>query len=106
MHYITGTEIKLNPQARTAIKPGMSSAQVRAHKSAKIPEEFKDFEPGVTYTLIRIRPDGDNVIYTFDNNMGARVEIKFNSITVAENLISRARGEQVPDYRSAYNRTD
>lgn len=105
MHYIIGTKIK-NTQRTVegGIKPGMTSAQIRARSTGR--SEFGDvkkkFEVNKEYSLARIYPKDGGVLYKFISADYNVVEHIFKSVTQAESFISEIRGESVPDYSSAY----
>lgn len=109
MHYIAGTKIKVQQRTISTIKPGMTSAQIRANstKSTKFTKQREQFTTGVDYTLTRIYKERDNVLYQFSTMSGERVTAVFENINQAETFISELRNETVPDYTSVYtNMTD
>jgi thiamine pyrophosphokinase len=109
MHYIAGTKIKVQQRTISTIKPGMTSAQIRANstKSTKFTKQREQFETDVDYTLTRIYKEHDNILYQFSAMSGERVTAVFENINQAETFISELRNETVPDYTSVYtNMTD
>ena len=100
MHYIVGTKITVQPAIKTALRPGMSSSQIRKQSSglSKFAAQRDMFTPGDTYTLIRVFMKGDSVCYKFASLAGDVTEAEFGSVTDAEKFISELRGELVPDY--------
>lgn len=112
MHYIPGTEITISSRSTAGIRPGMTSAQIRAMSGGNsvFAKQREKLQPGVKYTLIRIHKhneDPDKVVYMFTAPGGDRVSLNFADIKQAENFISEIRREQVPDYTEAQlNKTD
>lgn len=100
MHYIVGTKITVQPVIKTAIRPGMSSNQIRKQSTglSKFVEQRDMFTPGDTYTLIRVFMKDGNVCYKFASLAGDITEVEFGSVTDAEKFISELRGETIPDY--------
>jgi len=86
------------------IRPGMTSAQIRAMSSGKggSGEDTKKlFKPDVIYTLSRIYKQEDDVIYKFTSSEGI-VNAPFKSVTAAERFISDITGDDLPDYSNVY----
>jgi len=100
VHYIVGTQITVTPSRKTPIRPGMSSSQIRSNSTgiSSYKEQRELFDPGDTYTLIRVYVKGENVCYKFASLSGDITEVEFSSVADAENFISELRGESVPDY--------
>ena len=109
MHYIIGTQITISGRTVDRIKPGMTSSEIRRRStsSSQFHEEQAKFEKNKTYTLSRIyRPPGaDHIVYRFNDGGINTVELEFKSVDDAEDFISEARSEVVPDYDNFY-RTD
>ena len=112
MHYIIGTQIVIQNRSLPKVTTGMSSQQLsklsRLKRSSAQSEKARElFEPGKTYTLIRIFAKDQKVIYKFSDNGGTVIEAEFDSVKQAENFISEARGEEIPDYSLNHiNKTD
>lgn len=109
MHYIIGTQITISGRTVDRIRPGMTSSEIqqRSTNSSQFREEQSKFEKNKTYTLSRIfRPPGSaHIIYRFNDGGMSTVELEFKSVDDAEDFISEARGEAVPDYNNI-DRTD
>jgi hypothetical protein len=95
MHYIIGTQIRLNSNPRQDPRRGYT----RVIKSDK-------FKPDVTYSLYHIRQDDEGKVrYVFvSNDQQDVVGLIFDSPSEADKEISRLRGEQLPDYNEVYSR--
>lgn len=110
MHYIIGTKIAVGAQRPAQkIRPGMSSAQIKATSrglaSGNYNEQRSLLTPNETYTLIRIFMKDEKVCYKMVGDK--TVELLFSSVKDAETFISEIRGEQVPDYEEINrNKTD
>lgn len=105
MHYIIGTTIKITQKTvEGGIRPGMTSAQIRARSSGRSEySEIKNkFETNRDYSLTRIYPKDGGVLYKFVNSGAHVVEHVFKSVSQAENFISEIKGESVPDYSHIY----
>lgn len=110
MHYIIGTKIKIPSRSMSQqIRPGMTSAQIRALSSGRdnsTGDTKKLFKPEVVYTLSRIYKQDEDVIYKFTSSEGI-VSAPFKSVTAAESFISEITGDDIPDYDDIYkNMTD
>ena len=87
----------------------MTSSQIRQMSSGV--SEFKtqrdQLTPQERYSLLRIHNKDEKVCYVFADRSGTRVELLFNTVSQAEKFISEIKGEQLPDYSTAYdNQTD
>jgi len=81
----------------------MTSQQVRALKSNVVDGDMlSKFKQGKEYTLTRIyKNQNEKFVYKFIGT-GDIVEVEFSLISQAENFISGLRGEDLPDYNTAY----
>ena len=95
MHYIIGTQIIFQ---KTKIAPGTTSQTIKSqHKPA-------EFDYNVVYTLYNVRKIEDDIVYTFSDESGNIVKKSFSSIKAADECISTARRENLPDYDKVHAR--
>lgn len=95
MHYIIGTQIIFQ---KTKIVPGATSQTI---KSQHKPPEFNY---NTIYTLYNVRKIDGDLVYTFSSETGYIVKKSFASIKAADEFISTARKEQIPDYSEFHAR--
>lgn len=109
MHYIAGTEIVVNTPRSKPIRPGMSSAQIRAVSSGTasgFEEQKSKFVSGERYVLVRAYIKEQQVCYVFDGLPG-RVEVLFDNVGQGDKFISKVKNEQIPDYEQIHlNKSD
>lgn len=94
MTYIIGTTFSVR---RQELKPGITSSSLR-------PKAGGNFLPPGTYTINYIKPIKEGVDYTFINQNGEAIVVTFKSIGQAEEFISSAKGERIPNYTEIYSK--
>jgi len=94
MTYIIGTTFSVK---RQELKPGITSSALR-------PKSSGSFLPPGTYTINYIKLIKEGVDYTFVNQNGEMLVVNFKSIGQADDFISSARGERIPNYTQIYSK--
>ena len=98
MRYIVGTEIfveSVSPMGQSGIGPQSVGGNVPT--VYKKTQKQTPFEPGVKYVLRNIRKNKQGYLeYRFDSDNGQMV-IPFESVKQAEEYISFARNEPLPE---------
>lgn len=98
MHYIVGTQIRI--QQKAPIRPGDPGS----YKTRRVQSD--DFKPGVVYSLYHITKDREGKMrYVFISNDNSDVVgLIFDTITEADKAIAALKQEQLPDYNEIYAR--
>ena len=108
MHYIIGTGFTIPAVQQQSVQPSVVTSINAGSSTPSVAREWRDFEPGHSYTLYNIQQVKEGVMYTFRSNSGAaQVEKVFESASQGDAYISAVRREQLPDYDTFYeNRND
>lgn len=98
MHYIIGAEFSIPAKVHGKTDP-------RSLELNRLCSLFKAPGHYIVYYISKVR--GKNKVqYTFQHEHGELIRMEFNTATEADQMISKAKGENLPDYEDYYSKLE